>query len=129
MINFRLNSIFSVALCQLLLSFHFKPVGGISDIYLCPFFIWVCIHAHWNNCSPVESRHTEIIIAVISSLFFFFSAGPAFSFTSLLSSQSYVGIKRQRKTITDPLTPISQTLGVWEESTYKPGTDLLIGPQ
>lgn len=59
----------------------------------------------------------------------FFFQGPALSVTSLLTSQSYAGIKRQRKTITDPLTPISQTLGVWEKSTYKAGTDLLIGPQ
>lgn len=63
----------------------------------------------------------------LSGLFFF--QGPALSVTSLLTPQSYAGIKRQRKTITDPLTPISQTLGVWEKSTYKAGTDLLIGPQ
>lgn len=31
----------------------------ISDIYLFPFFMWECVHAHWNNCNPVVSRHTQ----------------------------------------------------------------------
>lgn len=38
----------------------FQLVGGISDIYLLPFFIWVHVHAHWNNCSPAECRHAQL---------------------------------------------------------------------
>lgn len=64
---------------------------------------------------PAEAR-TGITIAVLPLL-------PrqelARSVTSPLTSRSYAGIKRQRKTITDPLTLISQTSGRWEKSTYR----------
>lgn len=116
------------------------PVDG--DKWYLPRSI---LHTGTHPCPPEQSspcwerRLAKIIIAVISSLGFFCPSSPppapslprlpAFSVISLLTSQSYVGIKRQRKTITDPLTPISQTLGVEEKFTYKTRTDLLIGLQ
>lgn len=41
------------------------------------------------------------------------------SVTSPLTWQCYGGIKRQRKTITDPLSLISQSSGRWEKSTHR----------
>lgn len=74
------------------------------------------VHAHWNNRIPAQAR-TGITIAAVPLL-----PPPqdlARSVTSPLTSRCYGGIKRQRKTITDPLTLISQTSGRWEKSTYR----------
>lgn len=75
-------------------------------------------YAHWNNRIPAEAR-TGILIAIAdppSSI-----RELAGSVASPLTRRSYGGIKRQRKTITDPLTLISQTSGRWEKSTYGVG--------
>lgn len=51
------------------------------------------------------------MIVVISPLFFPFSMLPAHSVTLLLTSQSYVGIKRQRKNNNRPIDPYFTNLG------------------
>lgn len=85
----------------------------MSDIYLSSIFRTSTVYAHWNNCIPAEAR-TGIIIAVTPH-----PQELARFVTSPLTWQCYGGIKRQRKTITDPLTLISQTSGRWEKSTYR----------
>lgn len=81
----------------------------VEERYLPPFHL-----SCESSLCPLEQPHPHIRTGIIR--------GPpqelARSVTSPLTWQSYGGIKRQRKTITDPLTLIPQTSGRWEKSTY-----------
>lgn len=99
MINFRLNSIFSAAL-------FISTCWGISGIYLFPLFIWVHIHAQWNNCSPVESRHThrDHNSSYFLSGFFFFQ-GPSSCRHFTVDIAELCGDKEAEKNNNRPIDP------------------------